>query len=183
MHGLPFWLLFSSGGVCPTGTNTPAFFASDFSHTPFSPESTPLQHQCSKTPAKGSDFSLTPSIKNFRHPLTCSSYPYSMGCTPVIAQNSILWREFCAARRLQVLNLAKPWSTATWRARPLPLLRIRKLALMELPPSRPQLAMTLRSETLTSYQKAPRAARRVAAGRLESFFATAYQAPERSLRA
>ena len=162
----------------------PRFFSLLASLTPrFRLNLPPCSTSASKLPPKDRIFNLTPSIKNFRHPVTCPSFPYSMGCTPVIAQNSILWREFCAARRLHALTWPKPWGTATRRAHPLPLLCISKPALMESPPSRPRLAMSSCSETLISYQKAPRAARRAAAGRLESFFATAYQAPERSLRA
>lgn len=44
----------------------PRFFASGFAHTPFSPESTLLQHQRFKTPAKGSDFNEWPRYTPWR---------------------------------------------------------------------------------------------------------------------
>ncbi|WP_417062152.1 hypothetical protein, partial [Enorma massiliensis] len=47
----------------------PRFFASVFTHAPFSPESTPLQHQRFKTPAKGSDFWPHPEYQEFQAPV------------------------------------------------------------------------------------------------------------------
>lgn len=73
----------------------PRFFASGFTHTPFSPESTPLQHQRFKTPAKGSNFNEWPRYTPWRAHKKRWSRGAILLATRHVLQNPILWREFC----------------------------------------------------------------------------------------